>query len=242
MNLEVIRRMGIRQVHFADWTFGVNRRQARAILEGMIEAKFGFTWSCLSRVDLVDRELMELLKKSGCDLIELGVECGNQEMLDRYEKGVTLEQIRRAFQWARQLDLSTLATFVLGLPGETRESMQETLELALAIEPTFCAFNAASPRMGTDLRHDMIADGFIVDDDRAVLDSSRSAPVFSTPQLSAGELDAFRKHAIRRYYLRLSYLARRLRRLRSWRELQNHVGNGLSLILQSIRRMRPQRT
>ena len=59
-NLEHIRRMGIRQVHIADWTFGVDRRQAKAILEGMIDAKFGFTWSCLSRVDLMDREILEL--------------------------------------------------------------------------------------------------------------------------------------------------------------------------------------
>ena len=241
-NLETVRRKGIRQVHFADWTFAVNRRHALQILEGMIEANFGFTWSCLSRVDLMDLELMDLLKRSGCDLIEFGVECGSQEMLDRYKKDVTLEEIRRAFRWARQLDLSTLATFVLGLPGETLESMEQTLELALEIEPTFCSFNVASPRMGTDLRHDMLSDGLIHDEQLSILDSSRSDPVFSTPQLSAPELKAFRQHAIRRFYLRPSYLARRLKRLRSWDELQNHLGNGVSLIWQSLQRHRVQRT
>ncbi len=241
-NLEAIRQMGIRQVHFADWTFAVDQKQAKAILRGMIEADFGFTWSCLSRVDLMDRELMELIKAAGCDLIEFGVESGNQTILDRYEKGITLEETRRAFGWARELNLSTLATFVLGLPGETRENLQETLDLALEIEPTFCSFNVASPRMGTELRHEMLEQGLIEDSETAVLDSSRSLPAFSTAQLTAAELQRFRQHAIRRFYLRPSYLVQRLRRIGSLVELQNHLGNGLSLAWQSIQSARARRT
>lgn len=233
-NLEHIRRMGIRQVHIADWTFGVDRRQAKAILEGMIDAKFGFTWSCLSRVDLMDRELLELIKTAGCDLIEFGVESGSQEMHDRYGKAVTVDQVRRVFRWANALDLSTLGTFILGLPGETREGMQQTLDLALEIEPTFCSFNVASPRMGTRLRREMIERGQIADDDDAILDSSRSLPVFSTAELSAEEVLSFQKKAIRSFYLRPSYLARRMRRMGSWVELQNHFGNGLSLAWQAL--------
>lgn len=240
-NLEHIRAMGIRQVHFADWTFGVDKKQAKEILKGMIEARFGFTWSCLSRVDLMDRELMVLLKQAGCDLIEFGVESGNQAILDRYEKDITVEQIRSAFGWARELDLSTLGTFVLGLPGETRESLQQTLDLALEIEPTFCSFNVASPRMGTELRHDMLDQGIITDDQAALLDSSRSLPVFSTQTLSAEELHAFRRRAIRSFYLRPSYLFRRLRKVTSLVELENHLGNGLSLARQTIQAARARR-
>jgi anaerobic magnesium-protoporphyrin IX monomethyl ester cyclase len=241
-NLEAIRRMGIRQVHVADWTFGVNRKQAMAILEGMLEAKFGFTWSCLSRVDLVDYELLSLLKKTGCDMIEFGVESGNQAILDQYRKDLKVEEVRSAFRWANELGLSTLATFVLGLPGETREMVQQTIDLALEIDPTFCSFNVASPRMGTELRHDMLESGLIEDDSESDLDSSRSLPVFSTPQMSAEELNALRQQAIRRFYLRPSYLGKRLRRLGSWVELQNHVGNGLSLVWQSIQSARARRT
>lgn len=241
-NLEAIRALGIRQVHVADWTFAVNKKQAKGILQGMVDRKLDFTWSCLSRVDLMDYELMALLQRTGCDLIEFGVESGNQAMLDRYGKGITLEETRRAFRWARELGLSTLATFVLGLPGETRESLQETLDLALEIEPTFCSFNAASPRMGTELRHTMLEAGLIADDPGAVLDSSRSLPAFSTPELSAQEVQRFRQHAIRRFYLRPSYVARRLRRLGSWIELQNHLANGWSLAWQSLQSARARRT
>lgn len=241
-NLEEIRQMGIRQVHFADWTFAIDKRQAKQILQGMVARDFGFTWSCLSRVDLMDRELMELLKKTGCDLIEFGVESGNQAMLDRYEKGTTLEEIRQTFAWARELDLATLATFVLGLPGETMETLQQTLDLALEIEPTFCSFNAASPRMGTELRHDMIESGLIVDEDAQVLDSSRSLPVFSTRELTAEEVQRFRQKAIRAFYLRPSYIAKRVRRMGSLVELQNHLGNGISLLWQTLQSARARRT
>ena len=240
-NLEEIKARGFRQVHFADWTFAVDARQAKEILRRMIAADFGFTWSCNSRVDLMDLELMQLMKRAGCDLVEFGVESGNQAILDRYEKGTKLAEIRQAFAWARELDITTLATFVLGLPGETLESMQQTLDLALEIEPTFCSFNAASPRMGTGLRHEMIAAGVIEDLDEVRLDSSRSLPVFSTEQLAAAEVEAFRRKAIRSFYLRPSYLARRLRRVGSFVELQNHLGNGLSLAWQSLRSARAPR-
>ena len=241
-NLGDVRALGLRQVHFADWTFAVDRRQATRLLQGMIAADFGFTWSCNSRVDLMSRELMDLMKRAGCDLIEFGVESGNQGILDRYDKGTTIEEIRRAFTWARELEIPTLATFVLGLPGETRASLQQTLDLALEIEPTFCSFNAASPRMGTELRHELIDAGLIVDTDLAILDSSRSLPVFSTVELAAEDVERFRRKAIRTFYLRPSYLARRLRRLGSLVELQNHLGNGLSLAWQSLRSARSSRT
>ncbi len=240
-NLRDIRRMGIRQVHVADWTFAVDKKQARTILQGMIAEDFGFTWSCLSRVDLMDRELMELIHRAGCDLIEFGVESGNQGMLDRYEKGTKISEIRDAFRWAKELGVSTLATFVLGLPGETRESLEQTLDLALEIEPTFCSFNVASPRMGTELRHEMIDSGMIQDADDQVLDSSRSLPVFSTEALSAEEVQRFRQRAIRRFYLRPSYIAQRLRRMGSWVELQNHLGNGVSLVWQTLQSARARR-
>lgn len=241
-NLDDVKAMGIRQVHVADWTFAVNKKQAKAIVQGMLDRDYGFTWSCLSRVDVVDFELLSMMKRAGCDLIEFGVESGSQEMLDRYSKRTTLEEIRRAFTWCRQLDLDTLATFVLGLPGETHGSLQATLDLALEIEPTFCSFNAASPRMGTELRHEMVETGIIEDRLDAVLDSSRSLPVFSTKELSAEEVARFRQHAIRRFYLRPSYLARRLKRVGSWVQLQNYLGNGLSLAWQSIQSARARRT
>jgi radical SAM superfamily enzyme YgiQ (UPF0313 family) len=200
----------------------------------MIARKFNFTWTCLSRVDVINHELMKLMKRSGCDLIEFGIESGNQGMLDRYLKETTVEQIRAAFRSANKLGIQTIGTFVLGLPGETMETMQETLDLILEIEPTFCSFNVASPRPAADLRQELIAQGAYNPDQTSILDSSRSVPVFSTATLSAEEVYRFRKRAIRQFYLRPSYILRRLRRLTSVEQLTNHVRNGLSLAWQAL--------
>ena len=234
-NLEAIRRLGIRQVHFADWTFGVNRKHTTTLLQGMIAARFGFTWSCLSRVDLVDHEMLALFAEAGADLIEFGVESGSQAILDRYQKQITIEQVRAAFRSCSRLGISTLATFVLGLPGETSQSLQQTLDLALEIEPTFCSFNVASPRMGTPWRRELVDAGLVDGEARTALDSSWSVPVCSPEQLPAGQLERFRRHAVRRFYARPSYLLRRAGQLRSWEEFRFQAGNGVSLAWQSLR-------
>jgi anaerobic magnesium-protoporphyrin IX monomethyl ester cyclase len=235
-NLDVIHRMGIRQLHIADWTFAVNRRQTTAIVEEMIARRYGFSWSCLSRVDLVDGDLLALFKRAGCELIEFGVESGNQAILDRYDKHITVDQVRRAFAAARDLDLPTLATFVFGLPGETPDTLQETLDLALEIRPSFCSFNVASPRMATQLRRDMLGAGLIADDPTALLDSSWSAPVFSTPELDAGTLHAFRRRAIREFYFRPSYLLSQLgQTMGSVTAFRNAVENGMAMAWRLVR-------
>jgi radical SAM superfamily enzyme YgiQ (UPF0313 family) len=128
-----------------------------------------------------------------------------------------------------------LATFVLGLPGETRGSLQETLDLALEIEPSYCSFNVASPRMGTRLRQEMLEAGLIADDGLAALDSSWSGPAFSTPGLPASDVRAFRRHAIRRFYGRPGYLFQRLSHINSWAALRHLLGNGTALAWQTLR-------
>jgi anaerobic magnesium-protoporphyrin IX monomethyl ester cyclase len=234
-NLEAVRRMGIRQVHFADWTFAVDRRHAENLLRRMVAAGFGFDWSCLSRVDLFDRPLLELAKAAGCHLIEFGVESGSQELLDRYEKHISIEQVRRTFRHCRELGISTLATFVLGLPGETPRTLDLTLDLALEIDPTYCSFNVASPRMGTALRRTYVGTE-ACPDAGTPLDSSWSTPVFSSEQLPGPTLDAFRRRAVRRFYGRPAYLWRRLRETGSFVELRNQVVDGLALAWQTVRR------
>lgn len=155
-------------------------------------------------------------------------------MLDRYNKRITLDQIRQAFKWTRDIRLPTLATFILGLPGETVESMEVTRRFALEIEPTYCSFNAASPRMATELRRQMVSNGLVPDELGGALDSSRSMPIFSTPELSAEQVARFRRYAIRSFYLRPFYLARRILAIRSWEELSNQITNGLSIACQSL--------
>jgi hypothetical protein len=233
-NLRRIAAMGIRQVHFGDYTFGADRPQGSALVRGMRDEKFGFSWTCNSRVDLVDSGMLEQWVAAGCDLVEFGVESGNQAILDRYEKGTTIRQLREAFRWCRELGLRTLGTFILGLPGETPDDLERTVELALELDPTYASFNIASPRMGTPLRQQLIRRGLITAAVDFGLDSSRGYPVFETPDLSADLVWRAHRRAMRRFYLRPGYLLRRLGSLGSPVELGNALRNGASVVLQSL--------
>jgi anaerobic magnesium-protoporphyrin IX monomethyl ester cyclase len=234
-NLEAVRRLNLQQVHFADWTFAVNRRHTLALLEGMLDAGFRFDWTCLSRVNLVDRELLERMKRTGCHLIEFGVESGSQALLNRYQKHITLAQVRQAFRLCHETGIDTLATFVLGLPGETPRTLDETLALALEIDPTYCSFNVASPRPGTRLRREAVGAGALAAGPSGPLDSSWSAPVYSQEQMPADVLEAFRRRALRRFYGRPAYVWKRIRGLSSLPELRNQMANGLALVTHAVR-------
>ncbi len=229
-NLHAIRQMGIRQVHFADWTFGLDRGRTEQLLVALHEARLGLTWSCLTRVDLVDRELLESMRRAGCATIEFGVESGSQRMLDLYQKKTTLEQITRTFRVAKEAKIATIATFIFGLPGETAASLQETLDLALEIDPTYCSFNMASPQPGTQLRRDMIVDGRLDPESDLIFDSSCTIPAFSTEALTATEVHEFWGRAVRKFYGRPSYLLRRLGQIRSVHQMTNHLRNGCVLL------------
>ena len=233
-NLRRVAELGIRQVHFVDYTFGGDRPAAAALVRGMLQEGFRFSWTCNSRVDLVDRPTLEEWARAGCDLIEFGVESGNQAILDRYEKGTTIRQLRDAFRWCRELGLRTLGTFILGLPGETPDDLERTTQLALELDPDYASFNIASPRMGTPLRHQLIERGLITAAVDYGLDSSRGYPVFETADLPAELVARAHRRALRRFYLRPGYIARRLVRLGSPVELRHAVANGTSVILQAL--------
>jgi len=234
-NLERVRAMGIRQAHFVDYTFGVDRRQAADLVRGMIERRFGLAWSCNSRVDLVTPAVLEQWAASGCDFVEFGVESGSQAVLDRHGKGVTISQIRQAFHWCRELRVKTIGTFILGLPGETPEDLERTIAFALELGPTYASFNIASPRMGTPLRRQLIERGLIEPSLDTGLDSSRGYPVFETPDLPAELVWRYRRRALRRFYMRPTYLARRLSKVGTFVELRHCMRNGASVLLQALK-------
>ncbi|MEW5728871.1 MAG: radical SAM protein, partial [Pseudomonadota bacterium] len=127
---------GIRELYFRDETFTADRQRVLDVCAGIRARGLKFSWICNARVDTVDREMLEAMKAAGCHLIKFGTESGNQEVLDAVKKGITLEQTRRAFKDCNEVGIATHAHFMVGMPGETYRTMEDTLELALEIEPT----------------------------------------------------------------------------------------------------------
>ncbi|MFH1287898.1 MAG: radical SAM protein, partial [bacterium] len=118
---------GIRDINFHDDTFTLSRENTIEFCKALIEQKFDLTWSCQTRVDAVDPELLELMKKAGCWSVAFGIESGSQNTLNFLKKDITLEKIKYALKWCNEIGLETIGFIIMGHPLETKETMKKTL-------------------------------------------------------------------------------------------------------------------
>jgi len=145
----------IRTVSFFDETFTIDRKRVTQIANEITEADLDIKWYCNTRVELVDEELLKVMYRGGCRGISYGIESGNQEVLDNARKGSTVEQAENAVKWAKKAGIKTYCSFIFGLPGETPETVAETLSFIKCLRPTGAQFNVAVPYPGTEL-YDMV--------------------------------------------------------------------------------------
>jgi radical SAM superfamily enzyme YgiQ (UPF0313 family) len=165
------------------------------------------SWTCNSRVDTVDRDMLELMKKAGMWMISFGLESGSDEILKRSKKGIRTIQSKTAVETAQRLGIITSGHFIYGLPGETESSMNQTLNFALDLPLDIAQFYAASPFPGTGLYDEAISEGWLTGNDSF----SQSHAVMELPGLSAKRVDDFRQYSYRRFYSRISALFRLLK-------------------------------
>ena len=227
--LRRLRELGIRELFVQDQCFGQPRAPFEALLDAMIDEDLGFGWWTFSRVDVVDRPLLRKMRAAGCHTLILGVESSSEEILDGHRKGYGTALIREAFALAEEEGLRTAATFILGLPEETAESLQATIDFACSLPADYASFNVAVPRKGTRLRQRAVEEG-LVDADRMVMDQSGFEPTLPTRGLSPDDLRRWRRRAVRSFYLRPGYLLRRLRHLRSFTEARNQAREAWALL------------
>lgn len=227
--LKYIKSLGIRHLYFDDQTFAANRKRTEKLLKEMIRLKLNFSWCCWSRVDVVDKKLLNLMKKAGCHTILFGVESANWKILNKYQKGFTTDQVMKIFKLCRQLNIKTLGTFMIGFPGETEKSILATIDFAKKIDPDYASFNIPVPRAKTKIRQEMIKDNPFYQKNQAV-DQTGSFIIKGTGKVSTKKLIALRKKAILEFYLRPSYLIRRILQIRSFYQLRENIADGFSLL------------
>jgi anaerobic magnesium-protoporphyrin IX monomethyl ester cyclase len=145
------RNYGIRTVSFFDETFTLDKKRVTRLCDALIAEDLDIRWYCNTRAHLVDLELLKKMRQAGCRGISYGVESGSQSILDHADKCVTVEQARNAITWARQARIKTFASFILGLPGETWDTVKETIDFVSKTMPNSAEFNVAVPYPGTKL-------------------------------------------------------------------------------------------
>ncbi|MDP1729073.1 MAG: radical SAM protein [archaeon] len=197
-------------IQFFDETFTANRKRVIELCDKMIERKLNIEWSCFTRVNLVDLELLKKMKQAGCYLIFFGYESGNQRLLNLIRKGITLEQSRKATKWCVEAGIESWGSFMLGLPTETKEESNQTIKFALDIDPNFAQFTITTPFPGTDLYDICKNHGKILTDNLDEYTAWENV-VFVSKGRTVEDIKSVVKKAYRTFYLRPSYVIRRFK-------------------------------
>ena len=160
-------RYGIRHIMIADDLFIVRKERTIAFCEAMLKNKMKMTWSATGRCNIVNRELVKLMKAAGCDFLGLGIESGSQTVLQSMKKNQTPQQIVEAVKMVQEAGITPGGTFIIGLPAETRGTIRETVEVYKKINRYRTHVNKfffATPYPGTALYKQMRREGKIVDE------------------------------------------------------------------------------
>lgn len=220
--LKYLKEKGYRFLYFSDQTFFQSKAITTAVLNWMIETKYNINWMCFSRVDVLQENDLQLMKKAGCSLIMFGVEWAEDDLLESYKKQYTVKQIETTFALTKKLGIKRLGTFLIGVPGQSKASIVNTVNFAKSIDADYASFNVAVPRSNTSFRTEAIEAG-IIDDSVKVMDQSGDEVTMGTGILSRTELQALKSWAYRSFYFRPGYLLKRLVAIRNFTEFKFHV-------------------
>jgi radical SAM superfamily enzyme YgiQ (UPF0313 family) len=236
--LRHIASLGIKEIFFTDFTFESRRENTLELCRRIVEEKLDISWVCSSRANTLDEELLSWMKKAGCHTLLLGVENGDEELLQRYSKGVTKDQLRRAFALCQKFRIRTLGHFIIGLPGETEETVRKTIDFAKELDCDIASFNIAVPALGTPLREAALKNGWL-QEDVLEFDASDTYPTLETPEFSRCQAWEWRNRAVREFYFRPSYIWKMAASTRSLNQWKILVLNGWAVLKGSLAKGKP---
>jgi len=201
---------GESQFTFYDDAFTVSRERVVKICEELKTRKLRVNWDCETRVDMVDKALLETMRNAGCMAVWFGVESGSQKILGAMNKKIKLDQTRYAYKTAHDLGLMTVASTVIGFPGETEETAWETIDFIMELNPDDIGFYVATPYPGTPMYDLVKQKGWLRVTDFNKYDTA--TPTFETPWLKMERIREIRYKAHQKFYLRPSYVFKMMRR------------------------------
>lgn len=197
-------RFGVREICFEDDTFVTHRPRLKEICERLIDLDLGVSWNCLARVNQVTAEHLALMRRAGCWQVSFGIESGSQRVLELIGKQASIEQIRGAVAMTRAAGLRTKGFFILGHPGETRETLRETIDFALALPLNDISVSLMTPFPGTELHRRAAEFGTLAGDWEQM---NLLTVTFLPYGLTEADLVAAQNELLRRFYLRPRVLA-----------------------------------
>jgi len=197
----------IEMVAFMDDTFTLNKKRVYEICETMKDRGLDNYWGCTARVDTISEELLKTMKDAGCITMFLGVESADQQVLNQVNKNTNINRIKKTFELTKDYGMRTIASVVLGMPGDTKRSITSTIKFVKTLDPSYAVFSLATPYPGTDFYLKAASENLIKINDWSKY--TLLSPVLETVDCSLDELKKLQKKAFKEFYLRPGYIARR---------------------------------
>lgn len=193
---------GVKEIHFSDDNFTMDIKRAEKICDLLIKEKINLPWQCPNgvRIDRLTRPLLRKMKKAGCYAVGLGIESGNQKILQQVNKQLDLKIVPGVLRNLKKVGIESYGFFILGLPGDNRATIQETISFALNQPFDRAWFNIFTPYPGSPAFQDWLAGRDFRKIDWRSHDCSTA--VAATSDLSQTEIEGLQKQALRRFYLR----------------------------------------
>ena len=221
---ELIKVHKAKEIKFFDDTFTLNKKRIYEIFKVMSKRNLKFPWSCLTRVNCVDYPLLKTMKQAGCWQVAFGLESGDQRMLNIMKKGTTVEQNRKAVIWAKKAGLNVRAYFVLGMPGETSQSIRKTIDFAKSLPLDIVTFYTLTIYPGNELYKMLKKEGKLLHEDYSqynpLIDINKSKLAYVPEGLTEKYIKMMVSKAHKEFYFRFNYIFRQTLSIRSWSDIK----------------------
>jgi anaerobic magnesium-protoporphyrin IX monomethyl ester cyclase len=169
-------------------------------------------WSCNGRASNLNPTLLRMMRLAGCRTITYGVESGNNEILKHLKKPLNKDQVRKAVEMTKSYNMQVVLNFMIGNPYDTKETIEQTIDFAIELDPDYAYFGYTTPFPGTELREQAIKNGWLLDDR---LESIRyDKPIMNATNLPIEELNTYLDIAYKRFYMRPKYIFKQLKSFR----------------------------
>ena len=234
--IEILNKIyGIEHIYFQDDEMTFPKARMNSICDLIIEKNLKIVWECLTHVNYVDKKLLEKMANAGCVNIVYGVESGDPKTLERIRKNIKLEQVRKVCKWTREVGIICRASFMLGLPWESKKEIRKTIEFAKTLDIDFVYFNMLTPFPNTEIYEEVRKNNLFVDEsswDKYI--SHGKKPVIRTKYLTNEELSHLNGRAYLEVYMQPKFIVRRIFGVKNFRSFVRNVSSGIAVIKTSL--------
>lgn len=215
---------------FEDSTFTAYPELVRQTCKEILKRKLRIRWGAMGRVNLADLALYKLMKQAGCRLIFYGVESGDEIILKKIKKNISLKQVKSAVRIAHQAGIPVNTSFIVGLPGDSEESIKKTISFAISLNADYATFSLATPYPGTEFYRQALEEGSSLLDWKLFGSARYSEPLYVPAGLTKETLKKYYSASYKMFYFRPAYLLRQIFKIRSLRDFLHKWAVALGLL------------